>query len=159
MRYVSARPGTTSITWSCLVKKPKPISAPHKTSHRVRPSVTARISAQTAATISKTRSASGLLYRNISVATGVTARSAPAINPAPGPKWRLTITYSSATETTPSSTWGSRIDQVLTPKIRALISIGHNDAGGLSTVIELPASDEPNRNAFQLLVPACTAAE
>ncbi len=35
----------------------------------------------------------------------------------------------------------------------------HNAAGGLSTVMKLDASDEPKRNAFQLRVPACTAAE
>jgi hypothetical protein len=29
----------------------------------------------------------------------------------------------------------------------------------LSTVIELPASDEPKKNAFQLALPAWTAAE
>ncbi len=34
----------------------------------------------------------------------------------------------------------------------------HSAAGGLSTVIELPASSEPKSRAFQLLVPACTAA-
>ena len=32
-------------------------------------------------------------------------------------------------------------------------------AGGLSTVMKLEESDEPKKNAFQLLVPACTAAE
>jgi hypothetical protein len=35
----------------------------------------------------------------------------------------------------------------------------HNDAGGLSTVIDPAASDEPKKNADQLRVPACTAAE
>ena len=34
----------------------------------------------------------------------------------------------------------------------------HSDAGGLSTVMKLDASSEPNRNAFQLLLPACAAA-
>ena len=58
----------------------------------------------------------------------------------------------------PSRTCGTSTDQLLTPKIRALSSIGHNDAGGLSTVIEFAASDEPNSAAFQLRVPACTAA-
>ena len=49
--------------------------------------------------------------------------------------------------------------QPLSPKIRAEISIGHNDAGDLSTVMKFDASVDPNRNAFQLFVPACTAAE
>jgi hypothetical protein len=47
----------------------------------------------------------------------------------------------------------------LTPKIRAAISITHNDAGVLSTVIEFAASEDPKKNAFQLDDPACTAAE
>ena len=47
----------------------------------------------------------------------------------------------------------------LTPKIRAEISITHRDAGGLSTVMKFEESDDPKKNAFQLLVPACTAAE
>jgi hypothetical protein len=44
------------------------------------------------------------------------------------------------------------------PKIRADAAISHSEAGGLSTVITLPASSEPNRNASQLRVIACTAA-
>lgn len=34
----------------------------------------------------------------------------------------------------------------------------HSDAGGLSTVMKFEASSEPNRNAVQLLLPACPAA-
>ncbi len=49
--------------------------------------------------------------------------------------------------------------QELTPKIRAAITIGHSASGDLSTVIALAASDEPKKNASQLCVPACTAAE
>ena len=37
--------------------------------------------------------------------------------------------------------------------------MGHKDAGGLSTVMKLDASDDPKKNAFQLLLPACTAPE
>jgi hypothetical protein len=44
------------------------------------------------------------------------------------------------------------------PNTRDEISISHNDAGGLSTVMWLAVSSEPNRNAFQLWVPAWTAA-
>ena len=36
---------------------------------------------------------------------------------------------------------------------------GHNDSGGLSTVIEFAASEDPNRNAFHECEPACAAAE
>ena len=42
----------------------------------------------------------------------------------------------------------------LTPKMRAGISITHNAAGDLSTVMKLEASDDPKKNAFQLCVPA-----
>ena len=35
----------------------------------------------------------------------------------------------------------------------------HNAAGGLSTVMKLDESNEPKKNAFQLVDPACTAAE
>ena len=49
--------------------------------------------------------------------------------------------------------------QELSPKIRADSSITHSEAGVLSTVMKLEASNEPKKNAFQLLVPACTAAE
>ena len=49
--------------------------------------------------------------------------------------------------------------QALTPKTRAESSITHSDAGGLSTVMKLDESKEPKKNAFQLLAPACTAAE
>ena len=45
------------------------------------------------------------------------------------------------------------------PKIRADSSMTHSEAGGLSTVMKLDESEEPKKNAFQLLVPACTAAE
>ena len=35
----------------------------------------------------------------------------------------------------------------------------HSEAGGLSTVIELAASEEPKKKACQSAEPACTAAE
>ncbi len=60
---------------------------------------------------------------------------------------------------TPSSAWGTRMLHELSPNTRAESSMTHSDAGALSTVTKLAASNEPNRNAFQLLVPACTAAE
>ena len=60
---------------------------------------------------------------------------------------------------TPSSAWGTRMLHELTPKSRADSSITHSDAGALSTVMKLAESKEPKKNAFQLLVPACTAAE
>ena len=60
---------------------------------------------------------------------------------------------------TPSSAWGTRMLQALTPNRRAEISITHSAAGGLSTVMKLEESEDPKKKAFQLLVPACTAAE
>ncbi len=54
---------------------------------------------------------------------------------------------------------GTRIDHELSPKIRTDSAISHSEAGVLSTVIELPASDEPKKNAFQLCEPAWAAAE
>ena len=47
----------------------------------------------------------------------------------------------------------------LRPKTRTDSAITHSEAGGLSTVMKLAASDEPKKNAFQLCEPACTAAE
>ncbi len=49
--------------------------------------------------------------------------------------------------------------QELTPKIRPEISMTHSEAGVLSTVMKLELSNEPKKKAFQLLVPASTAAE
>ena len=59
---------------------------------------------------------------------------------------------------TPSIAWGTSRLQLLNPKMRAETSITHSDAGGLSTVMKLAASEEPKNMAFQLLLPACTAA-
>ena len=60
---------------------------------------------------------------------------------------------------TPSSACGASMLHELSPKIRAEISIGHRKAGGLSTVMKLDESEEPKNIAFQLFVPAWTAAE
>ena len=119
----------------------------------------ARGSTQYAATtISSVISASGLLKRNISAATGVIASRPPASRPAQCPNQRLTVACSSQTASTPSIACGASIDQELKPNSRPAISIGHSEAGGLSTVMKLAESNEPKKNAFQLFVPACTAA-
>jgi hypothetical protein len=47
----------------------------------------------------------------------------------------------------------------LTPNTRAESSMTHSDAGGLSTVMKFDESKDPKKNAFQLVAPACTAAE
>ena len=53
---------------------------------------------------------------------------------------------------------GTSSDQLERPKRRIESAITHSDAGGLSTVMELPASEEPHRNAHQSTEPACAAA-
>ena len=55
---------------------------------------------------------------------------------------------------TPMSASGTRICQEPRPKRRTDRPIGHRAAGGLSTVMELAASEEPKKNAFQLWLPA-----
>ena len=75
---------------SILVRKPKPIRPPADSSHRVLPASMARIVAYAPPTSSSVSSASGLLKRNISAATGVEANAMPAINPAAGPDQRRT---------------------------------------------------------------------
>src|SRR5919112_5324231 len=108
--------------------------------------------------MSSTSSASGLLNLNISAATGVSARSAPVINPTAGPATRRTVAHSSATEPTAMSACGASMLHDEKPNIRADSAITQSEAGGLSTVIALAESSEPKKNAFQLCVPACTAA-
>ena len=50
------------------------------------------------------------------------------------------------------------MDHWLKPNIRPDSSITHSEPGVLSTVMKLDWSNEPKKNAFQLLVPAWTAA-
>lgn len=49
--------------------------------------------------------------------------------------------------------------QELRPKIRTDNPMTHNDAGGLSTVMALAASEEPKNQAAQSCDPAWAAAE
>src|SRR5919202_4956282 len=158
-RYASAYAGTTSNACSILARNPNPTDPPATISHFVQPFSMARTVAYAPATISSTSSASGLLNRNISTATGVSADTAPAIRPAAGPYHRFTAANSSPTVAIPISASGTRMLHAFTPKIRAESSMIQSAPGVLSTVIELAASDEPKKNAFQLTVPACTAAE
>src|SRR2546429_5307062 len=151
--------GRTTYAARYLVRKARPTTAAESSSHLVLPVSRERNSAQAAATTRKVSRASGLLYRNISTATGVSAVTSAAIRAAAGPAARLTMTKISATVATPSRACGSSRLQELTPKIRPESSISQSAAGGLSTVMKLPASKEPKKKAFQLLVPATTAAE
>ncbi len=81
-----------------------------------------------------------------------------ATSPDTAPVVRRTTSAASATLATPSSASGSSMLQELKPKTRPESAISHSAAGGLSTVMKLPASKAPKKNAFQLFVPARTAA-
>ncbi len=100
-----------------------------------------------------------MLKRNINAATGVSAKTVPAMSAAAGENQRLTVAKSTPTAATPSRACGTRTLHALTPKIRPDTSMTQSDAGVLSTVMKFEASVEPKKKAFQLLVPACTAAE
>ena len=116
--------------------------------------------AAAAPTISRVSIASGLLNRNISTATGVSAIAVPAISPATAePVVRRTTWCSNPTVATPISAWGTRMLQLERPKIRTDRAIGHRESGVLSTVIEFAASLEPKKKAFHDSEPAWTAAE
>ncbi|SHV60235.1 Uncharacterised protein [Mycobacteroides abscessus subsp. abscessus] len=49
--------------------------------------------------------------------------------------------------------------QLLSPNTRTDSSMSQSAAGGLSTVIEFAASEDPKNPAFHETEPACTAAE
>jgi hypothetical protein len=100
-----------------------------------------------------------LLNRNIRVATGVRAMTAPARSPAAGPNQRRTVAYRSPTVATPISAWGASRLQELTPKMRADSPETHSEAGGLSMVMKFDASEDPKKKAFQLRLAAWAAAE
>ncbi len=134
-RYASANAGSTRKACSILVRKPKPTMVPASTSHRVRPSSTARSVAYAPTDSSSTSSASGLSKRNMSAATGVVATTAPAIRPAAGPAYRRTAAYTTPTVATPISASGSRSVHELIPNTRAASAGSHSDAGVLSTVM------------------------
>jgi hypothetical protein len=143
-----------------LVRNPNPISTPARISQRsARGLSKARTTAYPAAVSSSTSRASGLSNRNIAAATGVSAIASPAKSAGPG---RLTVRRTAATTkatvTTPISACGNSSAQLLNPNSRMDRPMTHNEAGGLSTVMLLPASSEPKNHAFQLCDPACAAA-
>ena len=92
-------------------------------------------------------------------ATGVNANAAPATTPATDPSWRRTAKYSSTTDATPASAWGSRTANGLNPSSRTDRPIAHSDTGGLSVVMNDAASSEPKNHAETLWPAACAAAE
>ena len=88
-----------------------------------------------------------------STATGVRASTAPARRPAAAVLQRFTVAWTTPTVATPMMTSGRRIEKELNPKIRTDSAITQREAGGLSTVIELPASELPKK-AFHDWLPA-----
>ncbi len=157
-RNTSAKPGTTRNACSIFVRNAKPTAQPANAIQRVLAVSVARTMQYAATMSSSTINASGLLNRNIKAATGVSASTAPAIRPATGPLHRRTVEYSSATEPTPINACGTSMVNELKPNSLPDRPITHIAAGGLSTVMALPGSSDPNSHAFQSCVPAWTAA-
>jgi hypothetical protein len=141
------------------VRKPSPMKTPTMAIHFGDPCSIERIVAHAPRVMSRTKRASGLLKRNMSTATGVRASTAPARRPAAAVLQRFTVAWTTPTVATPMRTSGRRIEKELNPKIRTDSAITQREAGGLSTVIELPASELPKRKAFHDWLPAWTAAE
>ncbi len=79
----------------------------------------------------------------MSTATGVSAITAPATRAAAGPCQRFTVACSSPTVATPISACGTRRLHAFNPNSRTESAITHSEAGVLSTVMLLAASDEP----------------
>ena len=101
-----------------------------------------------------------MLNRNISTATGVSARTAPASRPAPAePVVRRTDACSSHTDATPARACGTRMLHDDSPNTLTDNAIGHRAIGVLSTVIEPAASEAPKNSAFHDSEPAWAAAE
>ena len=73
------------------MRKPRPMKTPTTTNHFGEAFSIDFIVAQAPSAMRKVSSASGLLNRNISTATGVSAMTAPAMRPAAAPKLRLTV--------------------------------------------------------------------
>ncbi len=158
-RYTRAKAGSTRNACRVLVRNARPNITPTNTSQRVEAVSVARTVPYAASVSSSTSSASGLLKRNISAATGVSASAAPATRPPSAENRRRTVAYTAATVPTPISTCGASTLNELRPRSRAESAIGHSESGGLSTVMKFAASEDPKNIAFQLTLPACTAAE
>ena len=120
---------------------------------------TARSVAAAEPTSSSTSRASGLLKRNISTATGVSARTAPAISPA------------AADPVVRRTTWCSSADRARRPRAPAAPGCSTREAEDPDRQRHRPqrqrrlvdgdrvaASEEPKKNAFHDSEPACTAA-
>ena len=95
----------------------------------------------------------------MSTATGVSAITTAAISPATGPNDRRTAWKSTITVATPASACGARMLSGLRPNSRTESPMSIVESGGLSTVMKLPASNDPKNQAFQLSDAASAAAE
>jgi hypothetical protein len=84
-------PGTTSSAAPILASKPSPTPAPAQIIQRARPSWSPRTRDHRAKTTHSTSSASGLLWREIATAIGVSASVAPAAKPPARPQQRRTM--------------------------------------------------------------------
>src|SRR6195256_3374986 len=158
MRYAAASAGATINPSSILARNAKPIATPAHASHLGLACCNARTVQYAAAVISSTITASGLLNRNINAATGVNASTAPASSPVRGPLMRATAPYSKATAATAINACGIIMLALLKPNICPDSPITHCETGGLSTVMKLCGSSEPNNNASQSFEPASAAA-
>ena len=113
------------------------------------------------------------MNRNINVAVGVSANTTAPTKPAQcarsdarnipvarsNPRLRRTPAYTNHPAATPINASGTRTDHELSPNSRTDNPITHNAAGGLSTVIQFPASSDPKNHAFHDTDPACAAPE
>ena len=125
------------------MRNPKPTITPAHSTQRSLPDWMPLRVKYTARLMSSVSSASGLLNRNMRAATGVSASTAPASRAVLAENARRTVRYTTATVATPMRASGNRMLNELSPKSRADNSMNHKLMGGLSTVIELAASDEP----------------
>src|SRR5215472_2405401 len=89
-RYAIPKAGRTTNACKLLVRKANPSSTAHRTSREVLAVSRADQNAQAAATSKKVKKASGLLRRNIAVATGVSAKASDAMIAATSPCQRRT---------------------------------------------------------------------
>jgi hypothetical protein len=128
------------------------------TSIRVRPVSSAFHSAHAAARPRNVRNASGLLLRNIAVAIGVAAKAMAARWAAVLPRQRRTRWWTMRTDPTPASASGRSIENDEKPRTLANSAWTQSAAGGLSTVMKLPGSMAPKKNAFHDTVALFTAA-
>ncbi len=88
---------------------------------------------------------------------GEIARSAPAINPARGPKARRTRMKRTTTDTVPAMACGRIRLKLLKPKALTLSVCIHRPSGGLSTLTKPPGSNETKNQLLQLVVMLFTA--